>query len=92
MGMKLTVIFETGCNSVQAASSDAASKLLGLLGVVVQDLNVLVGITCTPITVIGAGGNSCSTQTVCCENNNFSKNLLILFVIDPLIFFCRRCC
>ncbi|KAJ3574794.1 hypothetical protein NP233_g1524 [Leucocoprinus birnbaumii] len=59
------------CDSVQPASSAAASKLLGLLGVVVQDLNVLIGITCTPIDVIGVGGNSCSAQTVCCENNSF---------------------
>lgn len=46
------------CDSVQSAGSADASKLLGLLGVVVQDLNVLVGITCSPITVIGAGGDS----------------------------------
>ncbi|KAF9448228.1 fungal hydrophobin [Macrolepiota fuliginosa MF-IS2] len=60
------------CDSVQAANSPAASKLLALLGVVVQDVSVLVGITCTPITVIGAGGNSCSAQPVCCENNSFN--------------------
>jgi hypothetical protein len=46
------------CDSVQQASSPTASQLLGLLGVVVSDLNVLVGITCTPVSVIGAGGNS----------------------------------
>lgn len=46
------------CDSVQAANSDAVSKLLGLLGVVVQDVTALVGLTCSPISVIGVGGNS----------------------------------
>jgi hypothetical protein len=46
------------CNSVEKADSADATKILGLLGVVLQDLNVLVGITCTPISVIGVGGDS----------------------------------
>jgi len=46
------------CNSVGKANDASIAKLLGLLGVVVQDVNALVGVTCTPITVIGAGGNS----------------------------------
>jgi hypothetical protein len=46
------------CNSVQRADSEAASKLLGLLGIVVQDVSIPIGITCTPITVIGLPGNS----------------------------------
>ena len=33
------------------ADSNAVSALLGLLGIVLQDLSVLVGINCTPITV-----------------------------------------
>ncbi|KAK7037488.1 sc3 hydrophobin [Paramarasmius palmivorus] len=60
------------CNNVQKASDPSAAALLGLLGVVLQDLNVLVGITCTPISVIGIGGNSCNAQPVCCTNNNFN--------------------
>ncbi|KAF8072182.1 fungal hydrophobin-domain-containing protein [Lyophyllum atratum] len=59
------------CNSVQTAGSDPVAGILGLLGVVVQDINVLVGVTCTPITVIGAGGDSCTAQPVCCEDNSF---------------------
>lgn len=46
------------CNSVESASDPAASLLLGLLGVVVQGVDVLVGITCTPIDVIGVGSDS----------------------------------
>ena len=39
------------CQTTETAGSPTAAKLLGLLGVVVQDLNVIVGITCSPITV-----------------------------------------
>ncbi|KAF9556195.1 hydrophobin-315 [Agrocybe pediades] len=60
------------CNSTGTAKDASISKLLGLLGVVVQDVTALVGVTCTPITVIGAGGNSCSAQPVCCTNNSFN--------------------
>ncbi|KAK7037505.1 hypothetical protein VNI00_010997 [Paramarasmius palmivorus] len=60
------------CNSVQNAGDKSVAGILALLGVVVQDVNALVGVTCTPITVIGAGGNSCSAQPVCCTNNSFN--------------------
>ncbi|KAF5346289.1 hypothetical protein D9758_011495 [Tetrapyrgos nigripes] len=65
------------CNSVDKAGSSAVTPLLGLLGVVIQDLNVLVGVTCSPISVIGVGGDSCSAHPVCCENNNF-KGLIAI--------------
>ncbi|PPQ87946.1 hypothetical protein CVT25_001131 [Psilocybe cyanescens] len=60
------------CNSAQAANSAAASAALGLLGIVVQDVTALVGLTCNPISVIGVGGNSCTAQPVCCTNNSFN--------------------
>lgn len=44
------------CETATKASDPAAAGVLSLLGVVVQDLNVGVGLTCSPITVIGAGG------------------------------------
>ncbi|KAF7792898.1 hypothetical protein EIP86_004000 [Pleurotus ostreatoroseus] len=59
------------CNEVKSASDPAASALLGLLGIVLSDLDVLVGLTCSPITIIGAGSGSCSANAVCCENNSF---------------------
>ncbi|KAJ3572060.1 hypothetical protein NP233_g3337 [Leucocoprinus birnbaumii] len=65
------------CNSVQAASSNAVGLLLGLLGVVLSDLTALVGITCSPLSVIGVGGNSCSAQPVCCQNNSFNGIIAI---------------
>ncbi|TFK43774.1 fungal hydrophobin [Crucibulum laeve] len=59
------------CKSVEPATSAAVSKALGLLGIVVQDVTALVGLTCDPISVIGVGGGACSAQSVCCENNSF---------------------
>ena len=45
--------------------------LLGLLGIVVNGVDVLLGINCSPLSVIGIGsGNACSSNAVCCENNN----------------------
>ncbi|KAK7464764.1 sc3 hydrophobin [Stygiomarasmius scandens] len=58
------------CNSVESASSSSVTKLIGLLGIVLQDVNVLVGLTCDPISVIGVGGDSCSANPVCCEDNS----------------------
>ncbi|EJD00318.1 hydrophobin 2 [Fomitiporia mediterranea MF3/22] len=65
------------CQSVQPASSSAASTLLGLLGIVLQDLTVDVGLTCSPISVIGLGGNDCNASPVCCENNSFNGLIAI---------------
>ncbi|KAF5362901.1 hypothetical protein D9758_007101 [Tetrapyrgos nigripes] len=65
------------CNSVQPANSAAASKELALLGIVLQDVTALVGLGCSPISVIGVGGDSCSASPVCCENNSF-KGLVAL--------------
>ena len=39
------------CNSVQPAGAPAAATALGLLGVIVQDVNVPIGLTCNPISV-----------------------------------------
>ncbi|KAF9560603.1 fungal hydrophobin [Agrocybe pediades] len=60
------------CNSVQAANSSSIAGLLGLLGIVVSSVTGLVGVTCSPLSVIGVGGNSCSAQPVCCTNNTFN--------------------
>ncbi|KIP07519.1 hydrophobin-like protein, partial [Phlebiopsis gigantea 11061_1 CR5-6] len=58
------------CNTVTTASNPQASSLLGLLGIVVGDLTTVVGITCSPITVIGVGSSGCSAQAVCCQDNS----------------------
>ncbi|KAF9522624.1 hydrophobin-315 [Crepidotus variabilis] len=59
------------CDSTGTAKDPSISKLLGLLNINVSDVDALVGVTCTPITVIGAGGSSCAAQPVCCSNNSF---------------------
>ncbi|OSD08040.1 hydrophobin 1 [Trametes coccinea BRFM310] len=59
------------CQSTEKANSAAGSMILGLLGIVLQDLDVVLGLNCSPITVIGVGtGAACSAEAVCCQNNN----------------------
>ncbi|OCH93162.1 fungal hydrophobin [Obba rivulosa] len=59
------------CDSVQDANSGGVvATLLGLLGIVAGDITGQVGLTCSPITVVGVGsGNACSANTVCCSDN-----------------------
>ncbi|OCH93168.1 fungal hydrophobin [Obba rivulosa] len=59
------------CESVESATSGGlVATLLGLLGIVVGDITGQVGLTCSPITVIGVGtGNECSSNVVCCSDN-----------------------
>lgn len=46
------------CNSMATASQPAVSTLLGLLGVVIQDVTAQIGLSCSPITIVGIAGNS----------------------------------
>ena len=53
------------------SNSNSANVLLGLLGIVLGDITGLIGLGCSPITVVGVGsGNACSANAVCCTNNN----------------------
>ncbi|KAI5118057.1 hypothetical protein M0805_005903 [Coniferiporia weirii] len=65
------------CQSVQSSSDSGVSSLLGLLGVVLGGVAVPIGVTCSPISVIGVGGNSCTANPVCCENNSFNGLIAI---------------
>ncbi|KAK6835919.1 hypothetical protein RU639_002099 [Aspergillus parasiticus] len=56
------------CQRVGLPTDSAVGLLLGLLGVAVQDMSTLVGLTCNPISQ----GGSCSANPVCCENNSFN--------------------
>ncbi|KIJ62340.1 hypothetical protein HYDPIDRAFT_114857, partial [Hydnomerulius pinastri MD-312] len=55
------------CNSTYSSTDTSLTTLLGLLGVVLGPVSGLVGLGCTPITVVGTGsGATCTQQPVCC--------------------------
>ncbi|KAI9573474.1 hydrophobin [Boletus coccyginus] len=60
------------CNSVQ--SVDQASSFLSECGLleVATEVGALVGLNCSPLSVVGVAGNSCTQQPVCCTNNDFN--------------------
>ncbi|KAF8993276.1 hydrophobin, partial [Cyathus striatus] len=70
------------CNSVQSASDPTTASLLGLLGIVLSPITALIGFNCSPLSVAGIGGNSCTAQPVCCTNNQF--NGLIALGCNPI--------
>ncbi|KAL0564383.1 hypothetical protein V5O48_017664 [Marasmius crinis-equi] len=61
------------CESTAKASDPSAVAVLTLLGIVVNDVNALVGLNCSPITVIGGGNGACSGTKVYCEDNSHGK-------------------
>jgi len=65
------------CNSVQDSSSSIVALLLELLGIAVGSVTGQVGVTCSPLTVIGLSGDSCNASPVCCSNNSFNGVIAI---------------
>ncbi|TFK70882.1 fungal hydrophobin [Pluteus cervinus] len=65
------------CANTQTLTTTLASLLEGggLLGlsadVLLPNIGALIGASCSPISALGLGGNSCSQQSVCCTNNSF---------------------
>ncbi|KAI0363806.1 fungal hydrophobin [Pilatotrama ljubarskyi] len=60
------------CQSIESANSATVVPILHALGVVLQDLNVPVGLSCSGITGVGVGGSDgCSANAVCCDDNSF---------------------
>lgn len=41
------------CQSTSNSASSPTASLLGSLGIVAQGVDILVGLTCTPLTIIG---------------------------------------
>ncbi|OBZ77312.1 Hydrophobin-3 [Grifola frondosa] len=59
------------CNSTTTADDASVSALAGLLGVVLGPVEGLIGLGCSPISVVGVGsGSACNASPVCCENNS----------------------
>ncbi|GJE95130.1 fungal hydrophobin [Phanerochaete sordida] len=56
------------CTGTEAADSAAGARLLSLLGIILPDVNVLLALECSPISIFGAGsGSACSGTTVSCS-------------------------
>ncbi|KAF8069836.1 hydrophobin-251 [Lyophyllum atratum] len=60
------------CNSTQNPLDPNVAELLGLLSIVASGVKGQVGLDCNPIQVIGVAGNSCTSQPVCCTDNQFN--------------------
>ncbi|KAH8822417.1 hypothetical protein DL96DRAFT_1560024 [Flagelloscypha sp. PMI_526] len=58
------------------ADDKTASTIINSLNLDVAK-DVAVGLTCSPINIIGIGSNSCSSQPVCCSDNNFNGVIAI---------------
>ncbi|KAI0717349.1 fungal hydrophobin-domain-containing protein [Cerioporus squamosus] len=66
------------CEAIQSANSAPGKVILGLLGIILKDLDVVLGLNCDPITGVGVGsGNACTAVTVCCENNSVGSLISI---------------
>ncbi|TFK64496.1 hypothetical protein BDN72DRAFT_901507 [Pluteus cervinus] len=62
------------CDTIQTADGQDVTGLLGaLLGAGLGSFTDLMGASCNPIDVIGAGGDFCSTQPVCCTDNDLES-------------------
>ncbi|KIY47173.1 fungal hydrophobin [Fistulina hepatica ATCC 64428] len=74
------------CDTVTTASNPAVEVLLGLLDIAIDPADAIVGLTCTPFSVLGGGPNGCSGELVCCENNGFDGAIAIgctPIIVDP---------
>ncbi|KAI8970908.1 hypothetical protein BD414DRAFT_501575 [Trametes punicea] len=71
------------------ADDPVIGVLLGLLGVVVDAVDTLLGIQCSPIKIVALGPDpACSANVVCCENNSIMSFLHInqLFLVSNVSF------
>ncbi|KAF5356479.1 hypothetical protein D9757_012567 [Collybiopsis confluens] len=58
------------CNTVTTVNDPTAATLIGLLGIVIQDVTALVGLTCSGISLVDLANGGCSAQAVCCQDNS----------------------
>ncbi|KAJ7358301.1 hydrophobin [Mycena albidolilacea] len=69
------------CSSVQSSNSSAASLVAAALALDLTGLNVPVGLSCSPITVIG---NNCGGTEVVCDAPQNSWGGLIAINCIPI--------
>ncbi|KAJ7610421.1 fungal hydrophobin [Roridomyces roridus] len=69
------------CASVVSSTSAAAAAVLGPLGILLNGLDIPVGLSCSPITVIG---NNCGGTTVTCDAPAAEWNNLIAINCIPI--------
>ncbi|KAJ7909443.1 fungal hydrophobin [Mycena leptocephala] len=69
------------CSSVASSSSSAASLVAAVVGLDLTGLNVPVGLTCSPITIIG---NNCGGTEVVCDAPQSSWGGLIAINCIPI--------
>ncbi|EEB99984.1 hypothetical protein MPER_00187, partial [Moniliophthora perniciosa FA553] len=48
----------SSCNTITACVDPADETIMKLLGIPILNPDILVGLTCNPVTVIGASGSS----------------------------------
>ncbi|KAK1224764.1 hypothetical protein PQX77_012311 [Marasmius sp. AFHP31] len=65
------------CQSTSKASDPTTAAVLAGAGIVVQDVNTLVGLNCSPITVVGGGNGACSKTTVYCKDNSHNNGVSV---------------
>ncbi|KAF9442260.1 hydrophobin-319 [Macrolepiota fuliginosa MF-IS2] len=65
------------CKSLQSADATPVTLLADLLGIVIEPITGQVGLTCSPLSIIGVGGNSCTAQPACCTGNSFHGVLVL---------------
>ncbi|KAF9047205.1 fungal hydrophobin [Hymenopellis radicata] len=58
------------CNTTTTATDPLVSVILALLGIVLPDITAIIGINCSPLSVIGVGGSACQANPVCCQDNS----------------------
>ncbi|KAJ7469638.1 hydrophobin 2 [Mycena latifolia] len=69
------------CDSVQSSSSSAAGVVAALLGLDLSGLDVPVGLSCSPITVIG---DNCGSTSVTCDTPDEAWGGLIAINCIPI--------
>jgi hypothetical protein len=72
-------------NGSQVAKYNAASGIMGLAAIV-ADVTAVVGLSCSPVSVVGTGaGCEANQEPLCCSNNEYVRlfmTVLLLFNND----------